>query len=471
MARSVVDPAGGASQAPARPTTAPDRPAPVRRPFFRRPGMAGLGLFVLLLALCVPTVALEIHKNHPLFILDEFSYADYLQKVHDGQPFVRRGELTGQKTLRELACRGFTPDSLWPVRPPCDAPSYVVSDFPNGGVDSADVHPPTYFIVTDIGARAIMAVGVTHNLIQAGRLFGAVWMAAGLLAVWYLARAFGANRWAAAIALALVAANPGLRWEWYYLTPDASNILIGALVVLAALHWERSGKGLSLLVGAGALAMAFKFPNLIVVVAVAAYMVVRAVLARRAPVADRTASGYLEPRRYLLAATGMLGGAGSVALAWLAARVVLAASRAPSAMDTHYGVGGLGIRQLTENLGRFISIWDVSTAKSYPLALITSYVLVGSLLAAVVRFDHHDPRHTMASVGGVMVVIGPLLLVVSTVLAAGTYFVVEARYGATLVPLEAALAACLWRSRAALIAAGTLVVAYNAAVFLLVLRQ
>ncbi|MDQ2825968.1 MAG: glycosyltransferase family 39 protein [Actinomycetota bacterium] len=434
--------------------------------------MAGLGLFVLLLSLCVPTVAFEVHKNHPLFILDEFSYADYLQKVDDGQPFVRKGEITGQKTLRELACRGFTPDSLWPVRPPCDAPSYDASAFPNGGVDSADVHPPTYFIVTDIGARAIMAVGITHNLIQAGRLFGAVWMAAGLLAIWYLARAFGANRWAAGLGLALVAANPGLRWEWYYLTPDASNILIGALVVLAALHWERSGRGgLPLLVGAGALAMAFKFPNLIVVVAMAAYMAVRAVLARRASPADRAVSGFLEPRRYVLAAIGLLGGAGVAAVGWLAVRLALAVSRGPSPMDQHYGVSGLGIRQLTENVGRFISVWDVSAAKSYPFALITSYVLVGSLLAAVVRFDHHDRRHTLASVGGVMVVIGPLLLVVSTVLAAGAYFVVEARYGATLVPLEIALAACLWRSRASLIAVGTLVVTYNAAVFLLVLRQ
>lgn len=472
MARSVADseanPTGMVDHEAAQPAgAAPDR----ETPFLRRRGVAAVGLFALLLTLCAPVVALHLHKSHPLFVLDEFAYADYLQKVHDGQPFVRRGEITGQKTLRELACRGYTPDAIWPVRPPCDAPSYDPAEFPNSGIDSADVHPPTYFIITDMGARVIMAVGITDNLIQAGRLFGVFWMAAGLFALWCLIRAFGAGPWAAALGLGLVAANPALRWEWYYLTPDAPNILVGALVVLAVLRWERSGKGLLLLAGAGALAMSFKAPNLIIVVTGAGYFLVRAVLSTRVPAADVVLGGYRAPRRYLWAAGSLLGGAGVVTVVWLGARMALAIPEVTSPMEQSFGVTRLSISQLTENVGRFISIWDVTTAKSYPFALITSSVLIGSLIAAVVAFNHNDRRHTLAMVTGGMVMVGPLLLVVSTVITAGTYFAIEPRYGATLVPLECALAACMWRGRAALVAVGTLVVLYNAAVFLLLLRQ
>lgn len=466
LARSVAGPPVQTPATPAEPGEREPRPAASHRPLLRP-----LGLFLLLLALCAPLVALHESKSKPLFVLDEFAYADYLQKVHDGQLFVRRGEVTGQRTLRELACRGYNPDAIWPVRPPCDAPSYDPAEFPNSGVDSADVHPPTYFVITDLGARAIMALGITDNLVRAGRLFGAVWMAAGLLALWYLMRAFGANRWAAALGLGLVTASPALRWAWYYLTPDAANILVGSLVVLAVLRWERADNGLVALAGAGALAMGFKAPNLVVVVAVATYLAVRAALARRASPADVAAGGYLAPRRYLLAAASVLGGASVVVVAWLVARMALAARAETSPAAQDFGLSDLGVGQVTENLGRFISTWDESTALSYPLALIASYVLVGSILAAVVAFSHHDPRHALASVAGAMLVVGPLLIVVSAVVTTGTYFVVEARYGASLVPLECAVAACLWRGRAALVAVGALVVSYNAAVLVLLLRQ
>lgn len=436
-----------------------------RRPLLRRPWVAGAGLFAVLLAVCAPVVTLHEHRSRPLFVLDEFAYADYLHKVHDGQPFVRRGEVTGQATLRELACRGYTPESVWPraERPPCDAPSFDPSVFPNAGVDSADVHPPTYFLVTDLGARLLMGLGVTSDLIDAGRLFGAAWMAAGLLALWYLARALGASKPAAALALGLVAANPALRWEWYYLTPDAANILIGSLVVLAALRWERAGRGLAPLAGAGGLAMAFKAPNLVVVLAVALYLAGRALVARggRLP---------LPPRRYALAAATVLGGAGAAAVAWLGVRLAVAVPGATSPLAAESAVSGLALHHLSENVARFVNVWDDPSAGSYPLAVLASYLLVGSLLAAAVALGRADRRHTLALAGGTMAVAGPVLLIVAIVVVTGTYFTAEARYGATLVPLEAAIAASLWRGRAALWAVAALVVGFNVAVLVSLLR-
>jgi hypothetical protein len=164
----------------------------------RRPAVLRLGgLFLLLLVLGAPVVAVSADRNPALFVLDEFAYADYLYKIDSGHWVVRHGELSGEPALRRLACRGYTP-SIWNDRPPCDAATFDPATFPNAGINSADIHPPTYFLLTYAGARAVMALGVTDDLIDAGRLFGAVWMAAGLVALWCLVRALGAGPWAAA---------------------------------------------------------------------------------------------------------------------------------------------------------------------------------------------------------------------------------------------------------------------------------
>ena len=448
-------------------------------PAWRRRLLSYAGLYLLLLALCAPMVGLYVQRHGPLSTIDEFAYSDYLYKVHQGQPFVRRNEKHGQETLRLLACRGYHPD-IWPAseRPPCDAPSYIPEYFPNSGINSGDIHPPTYFVVTDLGARVIMGLGVTGDLITAGRFFGAAWLAAGLLALWCLLRALGANRWAAALGLGLVTANPVLREQWYYITPDAPNLLVGSLVALAALRWERRGRGLLLLAGAGALAMGIKAPNLMVVGAVAAYFLVRAWLARRPPPGDKDENeaeiedgvGFRTPRQYLTAAASLLAGGGVTALVWVVVRSALALPGEPAPIVAAFVVDQLRFGYFAENLARFITVWDHGT-KAQPLAVITSYVLIGSLLAALVALSPRQRRHSLALVTGAVVVVGPLILVLISYVTTGTYFLVQGRYGSSLIPLQAAIAASFWRTRAALVVVGGLVVAYHGAVLVVMLRQ
>ena len=412
------------------------------------------GLFTLLLLVCLPVVALQVDRNRPLSVLDEFAYADYLRKIDDGQPAVRHGEVSSQEALRDLACRGFSPPT-WNDRPPCDAPSYDPEVFPNAGINSADIHPPTYFLVTYAGARGLLAVGLADDLIDAGRLFGAVWMAGGLLALWCLLRALGAGPAAAAAGLALVGAGPMLLQQWHYLTPDAANVLIGSLVVLAVLRWERSRGAPAALVAVGALAMAIKAPNVIVVLAAAGYLLVRA----------RAAADGLRPaREYLTATAALVGGAAGAALTWL---VVRAAMSLPgtSPMEEAERVSVLRPAQVLENVARFVTPWDREPSSLYPLAVITSYLFVGSLLVALATLKRGDRRYSLALVVGVVLVVGPLLLVATNFLVRGTYAIVEPRYGTTLVPIQCAIAASFWSGRV-LLAVGILAVVAPAAVLL-----
>ena len=444
---------------PARPTSSAPAPVevatetvPTERPPGGRPGLRVAGLFLLLLVLCTPVVTLHVDRNPALSVLDEFAYADYLHKIDDGRWVVRHGEVSSQEGRRELACRGYQP-STWNGRPPCDSPTFQADVFPNAGINSADIHPPTYFLVTYAGARAVMALGFTDDLVDAGRRFGAVWMAAGLVALWCQLRHLGANRLAAASGLALVAAGPMLLQQWHYLTPDAANVLVGSLVMLAVLRWERSGAGRAWQVGAGALAMAVKGPNIVIVVAGALYLVARVYL---------PSDGARARREYVVSAAALVGGAVVASATWLVVRATLAGPGL-SPMERDEKVGWLHPSQVVENLARFITPWDREPSSVYPLAVITSYVFVGSLLVALAALSRRDRRWALALTTGVVLLAGPLLLVAVNYLVRGSYTIIEPRYGTTLVPIQCAIAATFWSGRA-LIAVTVLAVAAPLAV-------
>ncbi len=397
-----------------------------------------LGLFALLLLVCIPVVTLHADRNRAFFVLDEFAYADYLHKIDAGRLIVRHGDVSEQVTLRELACRGYSP-SIFNDRPPCDSPTFAPEVFPNAGINSADIHPPTYFLATYAGARVLQAVGVTDDLVHAGRLFGAVWMAAGLTALWCLIRALGAGPGAAACGLALVAAGPMLLQQWHYLTPDAANVLVGSLVILAVLAWERTGTGRAWLVAAGALAMAIKAPNIVVVLAGAGYLGVRALL-RLTEETDRT------PRQYVEAAVALVAGAAVASVVWLVVRAARARS-VLTPMERDEQVDILRPSQILENVARFVTPWDREPSSLYPLAVITSYLLVGSLLVALVALSRHDRRYALALATGALLLAGPLLLVAVNFVVRGSYTIIEPRYGTTLVPIQCAIAATFWTGR------------------------
>ena len=393
------------------------------------------GRFVLLLAVCLPVVTLHVDRHHALFVLDEFAYADYLHQIDGGDLIVRHGELSSPAGLRELACRGYEP-STWNDRPPCDAPSYDPAVFPNAGINSADIHPPTYFWATYLGARAVLAVGLTDDLVDAGRLFGAVWMAAGLLALWCLLRAMGAGRWASASGLALVAAGPMILRQWHYLTPDAANVLVGSLVILAVVRWERSPRtrGLAGLAGAS--------PH-------GPVQQVQAPDHHHEPVGrlDRHGQGAGDRQPYLRAFSALVGGAALASAVWVAVRASLSLPGL-SPLEQAEKVDSLHPSQVVENLARFITPLDREPSSLFPLALLTSYLLVGYLLVALVSVARDDRRYALALVTGTVLIAGPLLLVAVNFGLRGSYAIVEPRYGTTLLPAQAAIAATFWTGRA-----------------------
>ncbi|MGH9265340.1 MAG: hypothetical protein ACRD1D_11675, partial [Acidimicrobiales bacterium] len=259
----------------------------------------------------------------------------------------------------------------------------------------------------------------------------------------------------------LVAAGPMLLQQWHYLTPDAANVLVGSLVMLAVVRWERStgsGAALVALAAAGVLAMAVKGPNVVVVVAGALYLLIRFVLSRRGEAAR-------SPRQYLMAAAALSGGAAVASLTWLVVRAALARDVTTPMEEAERVSGLLRPAQVLENVARFVTVWDREPSSVYPLAVITSYLFVGSLLVALAVLARRDPRRALAMATVIVLLAGPLLLVALNFLVRDSYAIVEPRYGTTLVPVQAAIAASLWSGRV-LPAVGGLAAAATGAVLL-----
>jgi len=141
---------------------------------------------------------------------------------------------------------------------------------------------------------------------------------------------------------------------------------------------------------------------------------------------------------------------------WLVVRAVVALPGGFSPMDADEAVRRLSGSSITDNVARFVNVWDHVASRTYPLALLASYLLIGSLLVALLALPGDDPRHGLAVAVGVVVIVGPLVLVAMNYLLRGTYAPIEPRYGASLVPLQCAIAASFWRSRPSLVPVGIL---------------
>lgn len=201
-------------------------------------------------------VALHVRAEPILSVFDEAQHVDYVVSVLDGD-LVLRGDVLGPEAVQADACRGSRSTQPLPTcGRPLDADDY--RDERGEPLQYAFVHPPTYYALTGVVARAVQAVTGADDLVTAARLVGAVWLFAGVAATWAVGRMLGAARLPLAAVLVALMSTPAVLHAASSVNPDASALLAGALVFAAALRWERTRRGLGWLVAAGVAAGALK---------------------------------------------------------------------------------------------------------------------------------------------------------------------------------------------------------------------
>lgn len=429
--------------------------APSSPPAATAPARAGwrhrLLQLLLLLAACTavaaPLVALETSRNARLTPIDELTYIDYLYKVGDGHFVIGSGELISGEARREQLCRGVSRGLVEPDPVRCAGPLPAAA-----GRATADIDPPTYYVVTYAAARGLQALGVADGLVTAARLAGALWAGAGLAVLVLLCRELGASKAASAAAAAVALATPGLITQWHFVTPHATNVLVGALVALLVLRWDRHRSGAWALVVAGALPPLVKAPQVVVALAMALFLLIGAVWPGTGPLRL--------DRRRLVGAGVVLASLFAGSLLWLLVRAHYALTDEPPFrqldVDAFQGVF------LLENVGMFLRSWSVGAA-----AGLTLVVVVWCYGAAVGAASAPAADPVLRRLGLSLLALGSLgalVFVLSTYVLLGQYVKIPERYGFSLVPLALAVGAVALRSRLAVGGAGLVAAASLAAV-------
>ena len=425
---------------------APDDWSPVRPPL-PRPGIAvTIRRIVLLLlittAATAAIVSYQVGHSRSLSPVDELTYVDYLAKVDTGHFVISRGEQLGPYASNAIACRGILP-SVAPRPTVCDSHSGHLYPARN----TADIDPPTYYVLTDVGARALMAVGVTRDLVDAGRLVGIFWGGAALAAVFWLCLLLDASRTSGALVCAAALTTTGFWKSWTHVTPHASDVLIGALVSVAVLLWVRREAPGWLLLLVGAAPVMFKASDVTVIAAVIVFLLA---LALWPGFGTDAGQRRLRSRRELLLGTAMIvAGLAAATLLWLLVRGHYSLSAVND--FPQFNANRFQLKWLLDSLGTFAqSFQSLSTTGLAPIFVIWMFGSVVHQLSD--RSDSLEVR-SLSFAALTVAIFGAWLYVVSNYVLLHQRVVIPARYGTTLMPVLLALTARNIRGRVAQLAA------------------
>ena len=406
-------------------------------------------LFLAVLSAAV--IGSYIPDQQPLSPFDEWVYLDSVDKATDFQ-LSQQGELIGEEALEVSSCRGVF---VWgPTGSPCGGP-YVSTDYPLGGVTSADIHPPTYFALTATVAAAIRTVGLSDDLLTSARMVGALWLLLGLLALVVLARELGAPLLSGLGAAAVAAALPITRYNNSYITPDALNIAVGAVTLLAAVRFAKNVWPWWTLVVAGALAGSIKTQNGLAIGVALIFLLANAVVARR--------PGNFVFRRHALGAVGMLAGYFATQVGWLVLRSIRSLGDAPG-HDS--GGGDLTRGLITRETTAFILRLGLGATEDGLAVPTYAYYLTALLIAGFVGAVLYRPvRSAYWQIGTAttaVAFIGSPILLIAQQVAIAEVIPSPARYGSSLIAAACVVTAGSFGTRrrsVAFFSASTLVAA------------
>jgi hypothetical protein len=350
--------------------------------------------------------------------------------------FPASGDVWLPETIEAVTCRTIDyPDPL-----PACAREVDMPGLPNGGLSMAFIHTPAYYAVAAGAVVVDRVLGQVVDDVDAMRLTGALWLVLALGMLWLLWRDLGVPwQTRAGLSLALTAA-PIVVLSQSTVTNDATALAAGAALTLAVLRWDRGASRLWLPVAIGLVALLLKVTNLAAVLAVCAFVLVRAL--QRSTTTRERARALLTRRNLLL--VGSLGLATVVVgVGWsivVNARATLDESENPQnvlmAVD-HFDPSWLTTSMLALTSPLQPQFYQAVLAGSAGAVIVANLANIGLLALAVVGAARSEPGSVVRALaiagGAATLAYGPLLTVVNYV-TAGVYFGIPARYGLSLVP-------------------------------------
>lgn len=405
---------------------------------------------IVITGLAVTLVSLYVSEFRALSPYDEFAHIDYVDKISQGR-IVRRGDVVGQQALHQLFCRGVAGFTVEDVA--CTSPgSYDPRLSPFGGVNTADVHPPLYYLLTSWAARGIAAVTGVSDFVDRARLVGGLWLALGLIALWHAARSLRMSISNRLSILALVATSPIVLLGSATVNPDATAILAGGAILLAAVLWEEARAPLWVLAVAAALAVALKATNSMASLAAATYLVFRLYGVRHRGLGRN--EPFRSPRQYVAGMVTVVGTSLAVIFAWAWIRGGIAVT-ATNVMVEELRVERLSLEIVLSHAAHFMTPLSGSllAALESPATVLVLALLEATIIAvclgAIFRGDEMDRPRALALTGAVVMLFGATILVLSGYFFNSGLALVQPRYGLSFVPFLMAAVGSVVRNRVA----------------------
>lgn len=414
--------------------------------------------------------AAHVRYYSELSPVDELQHIDYLYKAPE---LVRNGEKVDQDAMREEACRTLP---NYPTPPCSDTATYDPEDFQELGTNTAAIYTPLYYTLTKAVALPIQWVTGMESLVTAARLVGGLWLGAGLVMTLLVARRFGAHPFPTAGLLLAAAVTPNVLLPAATITPDAAALLAGAALVWSVLWWEeRPSRRYWLPALLGLAAVAVKALNVIVVVLVALYVVLRLLQRFWWPRAEegedrpgRHPAGGSVVRRGPSAwqSVGLVALVSVVALAGAVGYVLFSSANAVASSDgvsmaDRVRADTFPLTQLVEHVGVFLQVfyspgWWVTIPVLGPLVQnVLGLIVFGGTFGAAFLADR-VPRTARTLAVSLLVVglVGAPLIIAFSYVSQGMFVPIPGRYALTLVPAGLALTAAALRRRPAQIVVG-----------------
>lgn len=390
-------------------------------------------------ALAVLVVGLHVREYRQLSPIDELQHLDYLDKAPGGH-VVARGERIGQTALREEACHGI--DAPIAGLPSCLAPAPLDPEqFQERGFNTASVHPPTYYFLTGVAAKAAKSVLGVDSLHTTGRALGAAWLVLGVFVLWTVLVRRGAHPLTQLALLSMLVVAPAVVVSSSTISPDVTGVFAGALVLAALFAWEDERLGAWAPALAVGFALSLKFTHIGALGVVVLYVSVR-LLQQRDLQALRAWRTDALVRRGATVLVACIGTAFALLAVWTVVQAAIAKlpqSQIPMA-DSLRG-DGFPLADLIGQLDAVLSpLKNPYVApplrNAYVLAInhvVDLAALVAVASAAVFAPGRSRERAVAFASGAAMVALGPVTML-SSYLSTDTVTATPTRYGLPIVP-------------------------------------
>lgn len=411
--------------------------------------------FLVLVAFVVPTNLLHVARVATISPIDELMHIDYLIRA-SAPGFQRMSDQFSQEAMHEIACRRHPTDPL----PACGDRPYVAEDFYWKGRNVASTHSPYYYVATGVPARMLRAVLPGESIVTWARVLGSVWLLGGMWLILQASTRLGFSPWSSVSALAVLALSPATQHAATTVNPDATAVLAGGFLFVAAVRALDGSAGIWLLAVASAVAYLLDPGNL---VAVAGASLLVLVGGSRTRTVRQTASLVLGLAMGFVFATV----AQMVMLNWLGV-----VDYAGSPQSSMFGVSSLTgpmiwgrntlLAMLPPTQGYVFPALDTPAhGVGVAVALV---VTTAAVVTAAVRPSLGGTAALIAPIGLLLLLIAPTLLVLLNYVQLKWYFPIPARYGLSLLPFVAvAVSDAIGSSRAGRVLAWLVAAALAAA--------